>query len=580
MGVPDQRSSSSGVNMKSLAVQVLTGRWLMVFASFLLMVTAGASYMFGLYSNDIKSVLGYDQTTLNLISFSKDLGANIGILSGLINEVTPPWVVLSIGAVLNFFGNFMIWLAVARKIPPPKVWHMCLYIAIGANSHTFTNTGALVTCVKNFPESRGVVLGLLKGYTGISAAVIAQLYRAFYGDDTSFFTLFVAWLPTALSFAFLRTIRIIKTTTRSQNDVKVFYRFLYISLCLAGFLLVIIILEKTLIFNKTEYGLSAAAVLFLLFLPIVVVFKEEHKFIKSKSASPLNNPTVESPRPSPPPKQAVSWWKDAFKPPEIGEDYTILQALFSIDMLTLLLATICGLGGSMTMMDNLGQIGTSFGYPLKKIANFVALTSIWIYLGQITVGILSEIFIAKYKCPRPLFLTIILLLSSVGHLLIAFNVPNGLYVATVVTGFSFGAFWPLIFTLISELFGLKYYSTLYNFGGLTSPIGLYLLNVKVTGYYYDKEARKQMAALGLVRKPGEALNCLGGECFRLSFIIITVVTLFGALISLVLVVRTREFYKGDIYKKFRVKEETSSVDNVGVGQAEMTKGMAENEEKL
>ncbi|PON98660.1 Nodulin-like, partial [Trema orientale] len=114
-------SSGTGANMNRLAVQVLTGRWLMAFATFLLMVASGASYMFSLYSNDIKSVLGYDQTTLNLIGFSKDLGANVGFLSGLISEVTPPWVVLSIGAVLNFVGNFTIWLAIARKIRAPRV---------------------------------------------------------------------------------------------------------------------------------------------------------------------------------------------------------------------------------------------------------------------------------------------------------------------------------------------------------------------------------------------------------------------------------------------------------------------------
>ena len=91
-----------------------------------------------------------------------------------------------------------------------------------------------------------------------------------------------------------------------------------------------------------------------------------------------------------------------------------------------------------------------------------------------------------------------------------------------------------------------------------SPIGLYLLNVKVAGYYYDKEAEKQLKAVGLERKPGEALNCAGGECFRLSFIIISVVTLFGAVVSLVLVARTRGFYKGDIYKRFR----TVQVDDV------------------
>ncbi|PHT99630.1 hypothetical protein BC332_29418 [Capsicum chinense] len=111
----------------------------------LILSAAGATYMFGLYSSDIKTSLGYDQTTLNQLSFFKDLGSNVGILSGLINEISPPWVVLSIGAVLNFFGYFMIWMSVTKKVSTPKVWLMCLYICIGANSQSFANTGALVT---------------------------------------------------------------------------------------------------------------------------------------------------------------------------------------------------------------------------------------------------------------------------------------------------------------------------------------------------------------------------------------------------------------------------------------------------
>ncbi|KAI5346034.1 hypothetical protein L3X38_013913 [Prunus dulcis] len=289
MRAPDHGGGSasirSWVDIKGLVLQVLTGRWLMVFVSFLMMVTAGASYMFGLYSNDIKFVLGYDQTTLNVISFFKDLGANVGILSGLINEVTPPWVVLSIGAVLNFFRHFMIWLAITQKIPKPRVWHMCLYMSIGANSHTFTNTGALVTCVKNFPESRGVVLGLLKGYTGISAAVISQLYHAAYGDDTKSFTLVVAWLPTALSLVFIGTIRIIKASRR-PNELRAFYNFLYISLGLAALLLIIIVVEKRFRFSQSQYVGSAAVVLFLLFLPLAVVIMEEYKVGRARDRYP------------------------------------------------------------------------------------------------------------------------------------------------------------------------------------------------------------------------------------------------------------------------------------------------------
>lgn len=124
----------SPVKMKSLAVQIITGQWFMIFGALLIMSAAGATYMFGLYSEDIKTSLGYDQTTLNLLSFFKDLGSNVGVLAGLIAEVTPPWFVLSVGAVLNFFGYFMIWLAVTKRISAPAVWQMCLYICIGANS--------------------------------------------------------------------------------------------------------------------------------------------------------------------------------------------------------------------------------------------------------------------------------------------------------------------------------------------------------------------------------------------------------------------------------------------------------------
>ena len=44
--------------MKSFGLHVLLGRWFMAFAS-------GSTYIFSVYSNDIKSTLGYDQTSLN-----------------------------------------------------------------------------------------------------------------------------------------------------------------------------------------------------------------------------------------------------------------------------------------------------------------------------------------------------------------------------------------------------------------------------------------------------------------------------------------------------------------------------------
>ncbi|RDX74409.1 Protein NUCLEAR FUSION DEFECTIVE 4, partial [Mucuna pruriens] len=547
---------NSWTRIKGFSLQVLT--------------VSGAGYMFSLYSQEIKSVLGYDQSTLNLLCFFRVLGASIGIHSGLINEVTPPWVSLLIGGVLNFSGYFVIWLIVTSKIAKPQVWTMCLFIFIGANSSCSTNTGTLVTSVKNFPGIRGIVLGILTGYQGLSAAIITQLYYAFYGNDSKSIILLMAWLPTATAFVFLPVIRNHRGI-QHPHDTKAFYRFLYLTLVLAGFLVIVIMVQQYFTIIQSEYLLTTTVMLFLLVLPLTVVIAEEHKIWKSReenvnreddqmllanypktaTENPYQDMSFHAPHREPSAQENVSCWENILSPPEKGEDHTILQAIFSLDMVVLLLTSICSLGSNQTMVDNLGQIGISLGYPAHTTTTFVSLVSIWIYLGKIIQGVLSEHIITKFKVPRPLMLTSLLLLSCVGHLLIAFNVPNGLYVASIITGFCYGANWPLLFSIISELFGLKHYSTLYNVGWITSPIGSYFLNVRVAGYLYDREARRQMEALGQKTIPGEELDCIGDECFKLSFIIITSVCLFGALLSLILVFRTKKFYRSDLYNKFK-----------------------------
>lgn len=313
-----------------------------------------------------------------------------------------------------------------------------------------------------------------------------------------------------------------------------------------------IILQQSFTFSRPEYIVNAVIICFLLFSPLAVVIKEELRpqiMLEMDPAPPaaVTCITVDKPVSSTSQKRKIH---RMLKAPNKGEDYTILQALVSIEMIVLLTATICGVGGVLTAIDNMGQIGESQGYAPHSISTFVSLISIWNYAGRVSAGFVSEFLIARYKFSRPLLLTIIMLISCISHLLIAFGVENSLYISSVVMGYCFGAQQPLIFSIISEVFGLKYFSTLYTVGGMASPIGSYILNVRIVGRMYDIEAGKQ-------RSGAEELTCIGVECFKKSFLIITGTTVVGALVSLVLVYRTWGFYKGDIYAKFK----SNVVDN-------------------
>ncbi|KAE9461236.1 hypothetical protein C3L33_06816, partial [Rhododendron williamsianum] len=275
-------AAASGHQSLHFAVQVVRGRWFSLFASFLIMAGAGATYLFGVYSKEIKSSLGYDQTTLNLLGFFKDLGANVGVLSGLIAE-----------------GNHA---------------------------------------------------GPVKGFHGIKGAIMTQVYLAIYGNDSKSLILLIGWLPAAISVVFVYTIRPMKVV-RQPNELRIFYQFLYVSIVLALFLMVMTICQKLVTFPQAGYALSVTVVCALLFVPLFIAIREElvlwNQYPKgAKPISPSSHILEPTPKPKPllEGKPKTTCFQDIFiNKPERGEDYTILQALLSTDMLILLFATSVGL---------------------------------------------------------------------------------------------------------------------------------------------------------------------------------------------------------------------------------------------
>lgn len=78
-----------GKDVLDLAKRAAKRRWFVLCVSFLIMSRLGGTYIFGVYSRVIKTTMGYDYSTLDNLGVFKDLGANLGIVSNLINEVCP-----------------------------------------------------------------------------------------------------------------------------------------------------------------------------------------------------------------------------------------------------------------------------------------------------------------------------------------------------------------------------------------------------------------------------------------------------------------------------------------------------------
>ena len=270
--------------------------------------------------------------------------------------------------------------------------------------------------------------------------------------------------------------------------------------------------------------------------------------------------------------------------PARGEDHSVWQALHNGDFWLLVAIAGIGLGSGLTAMDNVGQVGVSLGYSESTINSFVSLTSIWNFLGRLGAGALSESCLHQFGTPRPKFIIVALVALAIGHTIMALAFPGAVYIGSVMIGLSFGAHWSLIPAATSELFGLKNFGTLLNAVTMASPVGSYILSVRLAGYIYDTEAQKQnprklnfglqgllhrsrgwMSTLsGNVLAPAhennnEFLTCKGVVCFRLTFFVMAGICVVGCCLSALLLARTRKYYTDVVFDSCQLRRHSSRV---------------------
>lgn len=158
-----------------------------------------------------------------------------------------------------------------------------------------------------------------------------------------------------------------------------------------------------------------------------------------------------------------------------------------------------------------------------------------------------------YAYPRPVAMAGAQLVMAVGHVFFAFGWPGAMYIGTLLIGLGYGAHWAIVPAAASELFGLKKFGALYNFLTLANPAGSLVFSGLIASTIYDREAEKQahehhhhMQNAGSIFSGlfglGAPLKCEGAICFFLTSMIMSAFCLVAAILSMILVYRTKIVY--------------------------------------
>lgn len=559
-------------------------RWLVFVASMWVQSCSGIGYLFGSISPVIKSAMGYSQRQVAMLGVAKDLGDAIGFIAGSLCEILPIWSVLLIGVVQNFIGYGLVGLIVVGALPALPLWVLCILIFVGTNGETYFNTGALVSCVQNFPKSRGPIVGILKGFAGLSGAILTQIYAMIKFPNQASLIFMVAVGPTVIISALMFIVRPVGGHKQFRQSDNSSFLFTYsICLVLAAYLLAVLVLEDLVSLNQTLIIILTVILIVLILLPITIpiflVFflqprptTEESLLLDSqkqetgKSGQDVNEvifsevedekaSDVDSLPASERRKRIAHLQAKLFqaaaegairvkrrKGPRRGEDFTLLQALVKADFWLIFISLILASGSGLTVIDNLGQICQSLGYSNTHI--FVSMISIWNFLGRVAGGYFSENIIRHYAYPRPVAMAVVQVIMAIGLFFYAMGWPGAIYVLSVLIGLGYGAHWAIVPAAVSELFGLKSFGALYNFLTLASPAGSLIFSGVIASGIYDSEAKKQHQMLDPMGHIGEAksLTCHGTVCYSTTCGIMSGLCAIAVVLSLIVVHRTKRVY--------------------------------------
>ncbi|KAL4421540.1 hypothetical protein ABPG75_010831 [Micractinium tetrahymenae] len=582
-------------------------KWYTFSASLLVQLFFGSAYTFPLFASLLKSTFDLTQGQLEFVASGANVLGSCAILSGLTYDALErhkrlgPRLVLLAGIGFNLSGCLGLWIAVTGRFQA-RLGHLAVLAALAANGGMWADTTSLVTNVRNFPASRGSVLAALKACVSLSGPLFACFFSGlFLSDHAAAFLLFLALAPAAVALLALPFVNhcsfLQESELREGHALSAERRFSLALLSLGVlslYLVSITTLEALQPWSRAaRLGATAGAAALLLPLALLPwgsggllsrrvrlhqrlgLYTDEGAEHEEAAGAgerqeagqgaqagsgeaaggardgsgsaggsggdggTLHQPLLE------PSEGAESGAELAAKQalPELSP----WQCLASPDFWLLSTACAIGTGTGLTLLNNLAQLVAALSSQSRAIPVLVSFFGVSNCAGRLLLGHIPERLLHTRGTPRLLFLPLVSALMSAASLALAAANLGLLAPAVALVGFAYGGHWALLPTLVSELFGLRRFAANLALVMMAPSVGSVALSMALTIWFYRR---------ALERHGGGGHTCVGQDCFRPTFLVLSALGLAAVACGAVLHRRQRGLYRREHRQVALFDEET------------------------
>lgn len=490
-------------------------RWTNLAAALLIILAGGTVYAFGAYSEALKATLELSQAQLELAALCGNLGNYLGT-AGFFYDKFGGVASAKFGALLIGVGYGCQWL-LATWGSAYAIELLCACCFVWGHGSGYLDCAAVGSGVAAFPRRRGAVVGLLKSFYGLASSMIILALPWLGGIDfIAALAVVAGGLPLLALYAFEDAPdRVGESDARDALAGRTFTslagRVVAFALLALGVAILRVVAPPSALGFNVLVSLLVAAGLAWIVRAAARGPQREEELVDEEEEEDAES-LIES---------------------SSEHDSHPCATLRSPEYWLLLLAILPGAGMGLMTINNLGQIVSARGGVASTQRAATAVVSIANGLGRLGCGALADGIVARGR-PRALLVVAADLMGALAMLVFyasGTSVPTAL-IAAALAGAAYGALWTLIPTLAADLFGRQHFGSNY---------ALILPSVSLAAILFST-----VLAPAVYAAHADDDGCTGTDCFGLTFLITAVSCGAGAVMALLLGVRSRGRYVADV----------------------------------